>query len=66
MATFLAPHPGQHLESAIRATLQPFASLTPAPTQANAEWVKFTKKWRYGAEQRAAIRAEIAAILGKE
>ena len=39
---------------------------SPAPTQANAEWVKFTKKWRYGAEQRAAIRAEIAAILGKE
>ena len=66
MATFLffaGSHPGQHLESRIRATLlQP----SPAPTQANAEWVKFTKKWRYGAEQRAAIRAEIAAILGKE
>ena len=63
MATFLAPHPGQHLEWRIRTTLlQP----SPAPTQANAEWVKFTKKWRYGAEQRAAIRTEIAAILGKE
>ena len=23
-------------------------------------------RWRYGAEQRAAIRVEIAAILGKE
>jgi len=32
---------------------------------ANAEWVKFTKKWRYNADQRAAIRSEIAAVLGK-
>ena len=65
MATFLfaGSHPGQHLEWRIRATL---CNPHTAPTQASAEWVKFTKKWRYGAEQRAAIRAELAAILGTE
>jgi len=36
------------------------------PAEANAEWVKFTKKWRYDAEQRAAIRGELASLLGKE
>ena len=32
---------------------------------ANAEWVRFTRKWRYNADQRAAIRCELADILGK-
>ena len=30
---------------------------------ADEEWVKFTKKWRYGAEQRRAIKAELDALL---
>ena len=32
------------------------------PAEADEEWVKFTKKWRYGPEQREAIRSELFAI----
>ena len=64
MATFLVPT--QANTSRVADPCNPLLQPSPAPTQANAEWVKFTKKWRYGAEQLAAIRTEVAAILGKE
>mmetsp|Transcript_68984 Transcript_68984/g.206881 ORF Transcript_68984/g.206881 Transcript_68984/m.206881 type:complete len:94 (+) Transcript_68984:3-284(+) len=38
------------------------AALAP-PAGADAEWVKFTKKWRYGVEQREAIRTVLSGIL---
>ena len=56
---FFVLHPGKRGEEVI-------PNPNPNHPQANAEWVKFTKKWRYNAQQRAAIRVEIAAILGKE
>jgi len=33
------------------------------PESADKEWVKFTKKWKYGAEQRAAIKAVLDELL---
>ena len=59
VATFFVLHPGKRGEAVI-------PNPNPNHPQANAEWVKFTKKWRYNAQQRAAIRVEIAAIFGKE
>ena len=33
------------------------------PEGADQEWVKFTKRWKYGDEQRAAIKAVLDELL---
>ena len=46
----------------LRTAVVPWADDTP-PESADKEWVRFTKEWKYGAEQRAAIRAVLDELL---
>ena len=47
----------------LRTACEPWAADDQPAAGADEEWVKFTKKWRYGAEQRRAIKAELDALL---
>ena len=46
----------------LRTAVEPWKDGVP-PESADEEWVKFTKKWKYGDEQRAAIKTELDALL---
>ena len=46
----------------LRTAVEPWKDGVP-PESADQEWVQFTKKWKYGEEQRAAIKTELDALL---
>jgi len=46
----------------LRTAVVPWKDGAP-PESADEEWVKFTKKWKYGEEQRAAIKAVLDELL---
>ena len=46
----------------LRTAVEPWKDGVP-PESADKEWVQFTKKWKYGEEQRAAIKTELDALL---
>ena len=47
----------------LRTAVLPWPSADTPPESADTEWVEFTKKWKYGAEQRAAIKAVLDELL---
>ena len=47
----------------LRSAVEPWPTDEAPPEEASAEWVEFTRKWGYGAEQRAAIKAELDELL---
>ena len=52
---------------ALTSAVQPWESTDDGkevpPAGSSEEWVTFTRKWRYNAEQRDAIRAELTGLL---
>ena len=46
----------------LRTAVVPWPSADVPPESADKEWVKFTRKWKYGEEQRAAIRSELDEV----
>lgn len=46
----------------LRTAVVPWVDGVP-PESADKDWVKFTKKWKYGEEQRAAIKSELDELL---
>ena len=47
----------------LRTAVEPWPAENEPAASADDEWVKFTRKWRYGAEQRAAIKAVLDELL---
>jgi len=47
----------------LRSAVEPYVRDDQPADGANEEWVRFTRKWGYGAEQRAAIKAELDVLL---
>ena len=51
--------------ASLLSAVQPWSADGAAPAGADAEWVRFTKKWDYDTEQRDAIRAELTMLVGR-
>ena len=47
----------------LRTAVEPWPSADAPPQDADDEWVKFARKWEYGAEQRAAIKGELDEVM---
>lgn len=47
----------------LRTAVEPWKADGQPPDNADAEWVQFTKRWKYGEEQRTAIKTELDALL---
>lgn len=47
----------------LRTAVEPWPTNDAPSEEADAEWVSFTRKWGYGADQRAAIKAELDDLL---
>jgi hypothetical protein len=47
----------------LRTAVVPWPSADAPPESADKEWVEFTRRWKYGEEQRAAIKSELDEVL---